>query len=155
MACAVHAGEYANAGQALAGDELDRDIRPLLADCPRPNANLDIHVQRVQEPFQTLLAEARQLAPHQVGHLRRRNREHFRGAALRPVFAFNNVSNAPCEFRLRQSLVSLRAGEREVRPPPAPTARLAALPCSGKMVGLLATRRRISQEQGNQAWCFS
>ncbi len=70
-------------GRPLAGDELHGDIRLLLAYRPRPDANLDIHVQRVQEPFQTLLAEARQLASHQVGHVRRRNREHCRrrGAA--------------------------------------------------------------------------
>ena len=45
---------------------------------PRPHANLHIHVQRVQEPFQALPAEARQLPPPQVGHVRWRNGEHFR-----------------------------------------------------------------------------
>ena len=39
-------------------------------------------------------------------------RQHLSGAALRPVLAFNNVSNAPREFRLRQALVGL--GQPEI-----------------------------------------
>ena len=36
-------------GTTLAADELHGDVRLLLADRPRPDANLDIHVQGVEE----------------------------------------------------------------------------------------------------------
>ncbi len=67
---------YRSAGQALAGDELHGDIRLLLANGPRSDANLDIPIQRVEETLEALLAEARQLARHQVGHVGRRNLEY-------------------------------------------------------------------------------
>lgn len=92
----------------LARDGLHGDVRLLLPGRPRPHANLYIHVQRVQEPFETLLAEACQLPPHQVGHVRRRNGKHFGGATLRPPLALDSVENAPREFGLRQALAGLR-----------------------------------------------
>ena len=51
---------------ASGADELHRHARLLLANRPRPDTNLDVHAQGVQEPLEALLTEACELTAHQV-----------------------------------------------------------------------------------------
>lgn len=96
---------------SLPSSKRDRHVRLLLPRSARRDADVDVHVEQVQEALESLLTEAGELAAHQIGDIGRGDAEDRGGVALSPALLRDERANHSRQLRLRETLRGVSEAE--------------------------------------------